>query len=1237
MMSRVVDLFCLLRTKPGLLMFLCLALGVRAAALPAGTILYDAAFGNGTFVGVGANGAIFSSVAGGAWEARPSGTTNELRAVAFGGGRFIAAGANGLLLGSTNGVDWTMQSMNAVLTSPDVAYGNGRFVVAGKGAPGYWTMLMSTDGTNWISTQVESAAAPINSDGFPFGGLTFGAGKFLAVGGMLGGNLFLNSTNGITWTEQGTTGVAGAAKGPVTYGNGQFALVAKFFYDDDDDDGGGYFDGVFLSPDSASWRGAVAVASEWKAILATDCTLVAAGPYNLMFSHGGIYWTNLPLQAGVVINALVHGDGKFLALGNDIVELSIPAPGPGFPVAPESWNVSPGAYVYFQAGPPPCLAPPYSYQWQRNGVIIPSATNAWLSLFNVTSNDAGQYVAVARDAGGLMSTSVVATLDVGPAPPDPTPQAPVFNSPLVDTTNQVALGTDYGLSVSVYAWPPAAFQWRRDGADIPGATNAGLSFYNFTTNNVGNYTVVVSNALGAVTSAVTRLEAFSSAPALFMYNFAFTVREGGRANLTFFTYPSAGFPAPTYHVLRNGTNAVLPVGRYGSLQLQDVTSADAGDYVLLASNQFGVSTGLVANLTVLPGGPLDRWTRRNPLPQGEMLLDVAQGNGRFVAVGEGGTIVSSTNGANWTVHRLHTPVPISGIAFGNGLFVAVGDGNVLTSPDGVEWTPRVTRVDILLTSVAFGNGRFVVAGFDTILTSTDGLTWTEAALTFNVARELRDVTFGGGVFVAVGQGYGYLPAIWRSVDGVQWSPISDGPRNELESVAYGNGQFVAVGDEGDIYTSPDGDFWIGRNSTVSSRLLGVTFGNGRYVVVGTRGRILSSANGTTWTRETSGTPDRLESVTFGDGVFVAVGENGTILSSLNGAGWTKQSGGSSRDLDGMTVGNGLIVVAGKAGTILTSSNGIDFVPQATGTTNDLHGVTWANGLFVAVGEPEIILTSPNAIEWTVRHTGTNSSLKAAGRGDSGWVVVGTQGAIFTSSDGVAWSREQSPTVNDLNQVAFGNGRFVVVGDNLPPNGTLITSSDGHTWTRRNQYIGKNLRSVGFANGLFLATGNDGRILVSTNGLDWASRFTGSFGDNDNFRAVTYDAGLWVVVGNEGLVLSSSDTLTWTRHSSPTIENLHGVRSWNGRFVVIGNRGTILESDRLLPAPQLAGRATAGGFELRITTEPGTPYRIQATAFLPATNWNWETLLVSTNVSGAATFIDPQAGTLPMRFYRVVIP
>jgi len=45
--------------------------------------------------------------------------------------------------------------------------------------------------------------------------------------------------------------------------------------------------------------------------------------------------------------------------------------------------------------------------------------------------------------------------------------------------------------------------------------------------------------------------------------------------------------------------------------------------------------------------PLDVWHWRNPAPQGNTLKGIAHGNGRFVAVGEGGTVLISSNGVDW--------------------------------------------------------------------------------------------------------------------------------------------------------------------------------------------------------------------------------------------------------------------------------------------------------------------------------------------------------------------------------------------------------------------------------------------------------------------------------------------------------------------------------------------------------------------------------------------------------------
>src|SRR6267142_1641649 len=64
------------------LSLLLTALAGRAAPLAPGQTLYDAAFGNGTFVAVGSTGSILSSMGGAAWAPRSSGVTNELRSVA---------------------------------------------------------------------------------------------------------------------------------------------------------------------------------------------------------------------------------------------------------------------------------------------------------------------------------------------------------------------------------------------------------------------------------------------------------------------------------------------------------------------------------------------------------------------------------------------------------------------------------------------------------------------------------------------------------------------------------------------------------------------------------------------------------------------------------------------------------------------------------------------------------------------------------------------------------------------------------------------------------------------------------------------------------------------------------------------------------------------------------------------------------------------------------------------------
>ena len=144
---------------------------------------------------------------------------------------------------------------------------------------------------------------------------------------------------------------------------------------------------------------------------------------------------------------------------------------------------------------------------------------------------------------------------------------------------------------------------------------------------------------------------------------------------------------------------------------------------------------------------------------------VTYGNSIFVAVAKNGVIYTSTDGTNWTeTLSLNNSVATSpyksppststlyGVTYGNSRFVAVGDyGAILTSTNGTSWTSRFSGSSTIpanlgsIQSVTYGNGIFVAVGNGTfpktyVITSTDGITWTER--TSGVSNYLWDVTYG---------------------------------------------------------------------------------------------------------------------------------------------------------------------------------------------------------------------------------------------------------------------------------------------------------------------------------------------------------------------------------------------------------------------------------------------------------------------------------------------------------------
>jgi len=135
-----------------------------ATAVNAGQVLNGSiAYGNGTYVVVGAGGYIatnntgssnpgttnpsstISEIITGAWTPRTSGTVRDLYHVAYVNGDFIAVGAQGTLLTSHDGITWIPRNTGTGNDLWQAAYGAGTYVAVGNSG----TIISSADSATW--------------------------------------------------------------------------------------------------------------------------------------------------------------------------------------------------------------------------------------------------------------------------------------------------------------------------------------------------------------------------------------------------------------------------------------------------------------------------------------------------------------------------------------------------------------------------------------------------------------------------------------------------------------------------------------------------------------------------------------------------------------------------------------------------------------------------------------------------------------------------------------------------------------------------------------------------------------------------------------------------------------------------------------------------------------------------------------------------------------------------------
>ena len=300
-------------------------------------------------------------------------------------------------------------------------------------------------------------------------------------------------------------------------------------------------------------------------------------------------------------------------------------------------------------------------------------------------------------------------------------------------------------------------------------------------------------------------------------------------------------------------------------------------------------------------------------PVRNWLWDVTRVSGRYVVVGDLGTLMTSGDGFAWSLElppNVATNVLMLGVGGDTNTLVAVGSrGTALYSTR--SFTNVVSTNQVI---VGINTTNTVVS---TNLVNTLGIFWAAAAASGTTNDLAAAVRFRGGSLVAVG-GHG---AVVRSDDeGRTWTPLPRPADVFLSGLAVFHDTLVAVGDRGTILTSTNATNWVAHPSGTTNWIFRVRALEETLVAVGEGGVVLSSPDALAWRAESSGTTRWLNDVTsVAEPVpaWYAVGVQGTVLVKTNGGGWAPADSITQRSLYGISHNEtGQLVTVGIEGAIL---------------------------------------------------------------------------------------------------------------------------------------------------------------------------------------------------------------------------------------------------------------------------------------------------------------------------------
>lgn len=591
---------------------------------------------------------------------------------------------------------------------------------------------------------------------------------------------------------------------------------------------------------------------------------------------------------------------------------------------------------------------------------------------------------------------------------------------------------------------------------------------------------------------------------------------------------------------------------------------------------------------------------RSPTPTPNHLTKLRYGAGKFLALGEYGTVISSDNGTAWTAHPTGYARSITDIAFGNGVYVVCGAdiSTVLTSFDLQSWTEsRPAGVPFNMNGIIFQNGRFHLCGSNgTVASSDDGATWTPVAT--GVTVSLRDILFANGQFIAVGDDN----TVVTSPDGTAWTPRPtgiplQGLNEDLLSVTWLNNLYVVGGKNGTILTSPNGTAWTLREFTEGNDwFYGGIFQGGAYYLTGRQGRLRKTTNFTTWDSVQTAEPgdNDIYGVLNQEGITVAVGRSGSINTSPNLSTWTSRKGGYLQGFSGLAFGAGKFVSADFDGILRTSQDSVAWTDAFTMPGDaGLSDITFADGKFVAVASSSEITQSANGSQWSApaRQFDGFPGVRGIRFLNGRWFLFGRNGLIRSSTNLSNWTTSDVAPAEEIQDMTFANGIHVAVGTN----GAIFTSVNGTAWEPQASGTTRTLNAVAYGNGRFVIGGGLTTVLTSINGIDWSA--DGVQFPPANIQRLYFREGRFVGFASGGQVGLSPDGMQWSIVSLQVPVNVSAFAEGNDRLAAVGGNGLIMSTD---PLPDHTLVVTWSGDGAVVADPPGTTFRQGTVVTLTAT-------------------------------------